>query len=50
MLQRLQSVVLKEQTALFLKSAVRCQGCGERLAMKTTRSLDRTGFRGGLLA
>ena len=45
MLQRLQSVVLKEQTALFLKSAVRCQGCGERLATKTTRSLVyRTAF------
>ena len=45
MLLRLQSVVLKEQTALFLKSAVRCQGCGERLATKTTRSLVyRTAF------
>ena len=39
MLERLQSILLKEQTALFLKSAVRCQGCGERLATKTTRSL-----------
>ncbi|MDM0117950.1 hypothetical protein QTI66_38340 [Variovorax sp. J22R133] len=45
MLLRLQSVVLKEQTALFLKSAVRCQECGERLATKTTRSLVyRTAF------
>lgn len=34
-LLRLQSVVLQKQTALFLESATRCQGCGGRLATKT---------------
>lgn len=44
-LQRLQSVVLQEQIKLFLESATRCQGCGRRLATKTTRSLIyRTAF------
>jgi len=45
MLQRLQSVVLKEQTAVFLNSAASCQGSGKRLTTKTTRSLVyRTAF------
>jgi DNA-directed RNA polymerase subunit RPC12/RpoP len=45
MLQCLQSVVLQEQTALFLKSAATCHGCGARLGTKTTRSLVyRTAF------
>jgi len=44
-LLRLQSVLLQEQTALFLSSAACCHGCGERLATKTTRSLVyRTAF------
>jgi len=41
----LKTIVLREQSALFLKSAARCQGCGERLATNATRSLIyRTAF------
>lgn len=44
-LQRLQGVMLQEQTVVFLKSAASCKGCGARLPTKTTRSLVyRTAF------
>jgi len=45
LLQQLQSVVLQEQVAEFLKSATCCKGCGQKHATKGTRALVyRTAF------